>query len=139
MQWIVQKEEIQLTSMELGRGGWAVVKVAEFRDTQVAAKCFYRDKLRSKYYVQMFAREMEMASRLRHPNLVQFIGATSLVQGEPIILTELMMTSLRELLKVGPIDHPAIVSISLDVANIEGSSCQHSFHPTLASFCCSKQ
>ena len=115
MQWIVQKEEIQLTSMELGRGGWAVVKVAEFRGTQVAAKCFYRE-LRSKYYEQMFAREMEMASRLRHPNLVQFIGATSLVQGEPIILTELMMTSLRELLKAGPIDHPAIVSISLDVA-----------------------
>ena len=113
-QWIIKKEEICITSIELGRGGWAVVKVAEFRGTQVAAKCFYRE-LRSKYYEQMFAREMKMASRLRHPNLVQFIGATSLTEGEPIILTELMTTSLRELLKEGPLEHSAIVSISLDV------------------------
>ena len=114
MQWIIEKEEIQVSRHELGRGGWAVVKIAEFRGTKVAAKCFYRE-LSSKYYEQMFAREMKMASRLRHPNLVQFIGATSLVQGEPIILTELMTTSLREVLKAGPIEHPMIVSISLDV------------------------
>ena len=113
-QWIVEKEEIQVSRHELGRGGWAVVRIAEFRGTKVAAKCFYRE-LSSKYYEQMFAREMKMASRLRHPNLVQFIGATSLVQGEPIILTELMTTSLREVLKAGPIEHPMIVSISLDV------------------------
>lgn len=114
MQWIIQKEEIQVSQHELGRGGWAVVRIADFRGTKVAAKCFYRE-LSSKYYQQMFAREMKMASRLRHPNLVQFIGATSLVQGEPIIITELMTTSLREVLKVGPIDHPMTVSISLDV------------------------
>ena len=33
-----------------------------------------------------------MAARIRHPNLVQFIGAT--LDREPIILTELMSTSL---------------------------------------------
>jgi hypothetical protein len=113
-QWIVKKEEIQISRHELGRGGWAVVKIAEFRGTKVAAKCFYRE-LSSKYYEQMFAREMKMASRLRHPNLVQFIGATSLVEGEPIILTELMTTSLREVLKAGPIEQSMIISISLDV------------------------
>lgn len=113
-QWIVKKEEIQVSRHELGRGGWAVVKIAEFRGTKVAAKCFYRE-LSSKYYEQMFSREMKMASRLRHPHLVQFIGATSLVEGGPIILTELMTTSLREVLKVGPIEQPMIVSISLDV------------------------
>ena len=114
MQWIIQKLEIHISSVELGRGGWAVVKVAEFRGTKVAAKCFYRE-LRSRYYQQMFAREMKMASQLRHPNLVQFIGATSLAEGEPIILTELMTTSLRDVLKAGPIDHRIILSISLDV------------------------
>ena len=114
MHWIIQKEEIHVSSTELGRGGWAEVKVAEFRGTQVAAKCFYRE-LSSKYYEQMFFREMKMASQLRHPNLVQFIGATSLAQGQPIILTELMTTSLRELLKAGPIEYSTVVSISLDV------------------------
>lgn len=113
-EWIIDKGEIQISSRELGRGGWAVVRVAQFRGTKVAAKCFYRE-LSSNYYQQMFAREMKMASRLRHPNLVQFIGATSLTQGEPIILTELMATSLREVLKASPIDYSLIVSISLDV------------------------
>ena len=55
-----------------------------------------------------------MAARLRHPNLVQFIGAS--LEGEPIILTELMTTSLREELEKGPIEHAHITSISLDMA-----------------------
>ena len=55
-----------------------------------------------------------MAARLRHPNLVQFIGAS--LEGEPIILTELMTTSLRAELEKGPIEHAHITSISLDVA-----------------------
>ena len=32
-QWVVQREEIQFTNEELGRGGWGVVKVANFRGT----------------------------------------------------------------------------------------------------------
>ena len=126
MQWIIQKEEIHVSSTELGRGGWAKVKVAEFRGTQVAAKCFYRE-LSSKYYEKMFVREMKMASQLRHPNLVQFIGATSLAQGQPIILTELMTTSLRELLKAGPVEYPTVVSISLDI--VRALNYLHLMHP----------
>ena len=32
--WVVNREEIQLTDQELGRGGWAVVRVAKFRGFQ---------------------------------------------------------------------------------------------------------
>ena len=112
--WLVQRREIELTEEEMGRGGWAVVKVANFRGTRVAAKCFYQQILVSRYNRQLFNREMNMASRLRHPNLVQFIGAS--LEGEPVILTELMTTSLRAELEKGPIHHTHIVSISLDVA-----------------------
>ena len=49
--------------------------LAKFRGTQVAAKHYNRD-LRSDYYQKMFTHEMTMAARLRHPNLVQFIGAS---------------------------------------------------------------
>ena len=68
----------------------------------------------SRYNRQLFNREMNMAARLRHPNLVQFIGAS--LEGEPIILTELMTTSLRAVLERGPIVHAHITSISMDVA-----------------------
>ena len=112
--WLVQLREIELTEEEMGRGGWAVVKVANFRGTRVAAKCFYQQILVSHYNRQLFNREMNMAARLRHPNLVQFIGAS--LEGEPVILTELMTTSLRAELEKGPIHHTHIISISLDVA-----------------------
>ena len=111
--WVVGREEIQLTEEELGRGGWAVVKVATFRGTRVAAKCLF-DEIVSDYNRGLFIREMIMAARVRHPNLLQFIGAT--IRGKMIVLTELMPTSLRATLKNGAIPQKQITSISLDVA-----------------------
>ena len=111
--WVVGREEIQLTEEELGRGGWAVVKVATFRGTRVAAKCLF-DEIISDYNRGLFIREMIMAARVRHPNLLQFIGAT--IRGKMIVLTELMPTSLRATLKNGAIPQQQIISISLDVA-----------------------
>ena len=96
--WVLQRREIEITEEEVGRGGWAVVKVAHFRGTRVAAKCFYQQILVSQYNRQLFNREMHMAAHVRHPNLVQFIGAS--LEGEPIILTEIMTTSLRAVLEV---------------------------------------
>ena len=112
-EWVVERNEIELTNEELGRGGWGTVMVANFRGTRVAAKCFYQE-LSSDYYQGMFIREMTMAARLCHPNLVQFIGAS--VEGNVIILTELMTTSLRKELEKGPMNQKQITSISLDVA-----------------------
>ncbi len=39
--WAVVRNEIEMTDDELGRGGWAVVKVASFRGIRVAAKCLH--------------------------------------------------------------------------------------------------
>ena len=111
--WMVERGEIQLTQRELGRGGWAAVKVAEFRGLQVAAKCLHAIII-SDYNRQLFVREMSIAAKLRHPNLVQFIGAT--LEGEPVILTELMASSLRAVLERGPLEPAHITSIARDVA-----------------------
>ena len=117
--WAVRREEIELQEgEELGRGGWAVVKVANFRGARVAAKCLYGE-IASNYNRELFVREMNFASRVRHPNLLQFIGAT--LRGELVILTELMPTNVRALIKERAIDDqvlcPAeVTSISLDVA-----------------------
>ena len=111
--WVVERDEIQMTGRELGRGGWATVKVAMFRGSQVAAKCLHTIII-NPYNHRLFTREMTMAARVRHPNLLQFIGAT--VEGELIILTELMTTSLRAVLERRPFNPPQITSISLDVA-----------------------
>ena len=122
--WVVNREEIQLTDQELGRGGWAVVRVAKFRGLRVAAKCLH-NLIVSDYNQQLFVREMSIAARVRHPNLVQFIGA--MMEGEPIILTELMSTSLRAVLERRPFNPPQITSISLDVAR--ALNYLHLMHP----------
>ena len=117
--WAVGMEEIELQEgEELGRGGWAVVRVAKFRGARVAAKCLH-GVIASSYNRELFVREMNFASRIRHPNLLQFIGAS--LQGEPVILSELMPTSVRTLMEERANDDhslsPAEVTcISLDVA-----------------------
>ena len=113
-QWVVERREIQLTGPELGRGGWATVSVAMFRGARVAAKCVHAEII-SHHNIQLFRREMDMASRIRHPNLLQFIGATNV--GEMVILTELMPTSLRrELWTEYHMSPKLTISIGLDVA-----------------------
>ena len=113
-QWVVERREIQMTGPELGRGGWATVTVATFRGARVAAKCVH-DEIISDHNIQLFRREMDMASRIRHSNLLQFIGATNV--GEMVILTELMPTSLRrELRREHQFSPRLTISIGLDVA-----------------------
>ena len=111
--WRVERREIHLSQRELGRGGWAVVKVAEFRGLQVAAKCLHSIII-SEHNRQLFQREMNIAARLRHPHLVQFIGAT--LEGEPVILTELMSSSLRDVLGRGGLREAQITTIGRHVA-----------------------
>lgn len=111
--WSIERREVELSTEELGRGGWAVVRVAHFRGTRVAAKCFYQHILVSRYNWQLSHREMNMATCFRHPNLVQFIGAS--LEGEPLIVTKLMTMSLSSVLERGPIRHTQITSVSLDV------------------------
>ncbi|XP_041379310.1 dual specificity protein kinase shkE-like [Gigantopelta aegis] len=73
----------------------------------------------------VFTREMEIAARVRHPNLLQFIGATQV--GTPIILSELMPTSLRKELEAGPLPYHAVLAISQDIAC--GLNYLHLFKP----------
>ena len=63
---------------------------------------------------RLFEREMNIASRCRHPCLLQFIGATN-DEGSPLFVTELMESSLRALLEQRPLSHTDISVISLDI------------------------
>ena len=112
--WVIRREEIELTGPVLGVGGWATVTVAKFRGIQVAVKRIHNEII-SHHNLQLFQREMNMAARLRHPNLIQFIGAT--MEGEVMIVMELLATSLRSQLRREMYFQPLMVNaISLDVA-----------------------
>ena len=113
--WLVRSREINVLDEVLGGGGWGEVMVAEFRGVRVAAKRLYRE-LQYPYYHDVFMREMNVAAKLRHPNLVQFIGAS--MDEEMVILMELMPTSLRQHLTSNAPAIPSAafrISVSMDV------------------------
>ena len=111
--WVINKDEVILTREELGRGSYATVNVGTFRGLRVAVKSLHTIII-SDYNLALFSREMSIASRVRHPNLVQFIGATKV--GNPLILTELMSTSLYKELQKKELTRQQILSIAQDVA-----------------------
>ena len=61
----------------------------------------------------MFEREVDIASKCRHPCLLQFIGATADNQ-TPLLVTDLMDCSLRD--RRCSITAEDVTVISLDVA-----------------------
>ena len=114
--WEVGEGDMQLTGEVIGTGGWGAVRVAHLK---VAAKELH-SQLESDYYDQVFQREMVVAARVSHPNLLRFHGAK--LEGGMTILTELMPTSLRAEVNRGR-RHPEhrflrehILSIAMDVA-----------------------
>ena len=111
--WEVKENDLEVTDEQIGRGGWAVVKVAKLK---VAAKCLH-EQLVYDYHQRLFRREMDVASRVSHPNLLRFLGAR--LEGGMAILTEFMPTSLRAVINRRPRQHLSLqhlLSIGIDVA-----------------------
>ena len=112
--WVIPRDQIQLTDKCLGRGGWGSVLEGKYCDCAVAVKQMY-ELILSDHNRRLFEREMSIAARCRHPCLLQFIGATN-DEGSPLFVTELMESSLRALLEQRPLSSLEVSVISLDVA-----------------------
>ena len=112
--WVISRDEIQMTNKCLGRGGWGSVYEGVYCGCTVAVKQIH-DLILSPHNILLFEREMNIASKCRHPHLLQFIGATN-DEGNPLFVTELMEKSLRALLEQRQLAETEIRVISLDVA-----------------------
>ena len=123
--WVIPRNQIQLTTKSLGRGAWGEVVQGRFCGCVVAVKTIH-DLILSPHNRRLFEREMDIASRCRHPCLLQFIGATN-DDHTPLFLTEVMEISLRALLQEGFLSQTEITVIALDVAR--GLNYLHQKHP----------
>ena len=112
--WIISRNEVQVTDKSLGSGGWGTVYEGRYCGCAVAVKQIKED-FAPACSLKTFQREIDMASKCRHPCLLQFIGAT-IDGGFPLLVTELMETSLRRLLVERPLSIGEAFIISLDVA-----------------------
>ncbi|XP_019851989.1 PREDICTED: uncharacterized protein LOC100634190 [Amphimedon queenslandica] len=119
--WKVSCTDVTLSKKELGRGGWGVIWIGEFRGQSVAVKQMH-ELIKSDEYMELLHREINTMSQLRHPNLLQFIGAVlDHPSGNPMIITEVMDTSLRSAYERKEFTtnrhcRPVILSIMRDVA-----------------------
>ena len=113
-EWVIPRNEIQITEKCLGRGSWGSVYEGTYCGCTVAVKQIH-DLILSPHNIRLFEREMNIASKCRHPHLLQFIGATN-DEGNPLFVTELMEKSLRALLEQRQLSETEIAVISLDVA-----------------------
>lgn len=112
--WVISRDQILQTDKLLGEGGWGRVVEGKYCGCAVAVKQIHKLIL-SPHNRSLFEREMNIASKCRHPCLLQFIGATN-DEGSPLFVTELMETSLRALLEQRSLSTTEITVISLDVA-----------------------
>ena len=112
--WTIARDEIEITERVLGQGAWGWVKEGVLRGTSVAVKQMH-ELIISPHNQRLFEREMQIASRCRHPNLLQFIGATN-DNGVALLVTELMDIDLRSILKQRSLSHDEVVSIAIDVS-----------------------
>jgi len=134
-EWVFQPSEVEDTGPEIGRGAFGVVRVARWRSILVACKRLHAavtsDAHAHDVLEDMHA-EMEILSKLRHPNLVLFLGvcvdtspppragdtATPLTALPTMILTELMPCSLYDIVEVHHVrlTLPEVLDVALDVA-----------------------
>ena len=112
--WVISRDEILITDTCLGVGGWGTVLLGKFRGCKVAVKQIH-ELILSPHNRRLFEREMNIASRCRHPCLLQFIGATN-DEGTPLFVTELMESSLRTLLEQQLLPTSDICILSVDIA-----------------------
>ena len=90
--WKVSYNDIRLEK-EIGRGGYGAVYIGQLK---VAVKQLHRIIMSPKM-IELMNREIDIMSKLRHPNLLFFIAAVfDDPSGNPLIITELMDMSLRD-------------------------------------------
>ena len=114
--WVIYRHEV-VKNQKLGEGAWGIVFRGKFHGCDVAVKQMH-ESIMSDYNRRLFEREVAIASKCRHPCLLQFIGATA-DNKRPLLVTEIMECSLRTRLyndDKTPLSSTEICVISLDVA-----------------------
>jgi c-src tyrosine kinase len=82
--WVVKREDLKI-GQSVGKGEFGEVHSGQYQGRKVAIKSLKKDSAA----VQQFLQEASLMTRLRHPNLVQFIGIS--LEPKPIyIVTEFM-------------------------------------------------
>ncbi|KAK8645085.1 hypothetical protein V6N13_118938 [Hibiscus sabdariffa] len=128
-EWEIPWEDLQIGE-RIGIGSYGEVYKAEWNGTEVAVKKFLDQDFSGDALVQ-FKCEVEIMLRLRHPNVVLFMGAVTRPPHFSILTEYLPRGSLYKLLhRPSPqLDERRRMKMALDVA--KGMNYLHTSHPTI--------
>ena len=99
------------TVRKIGVGGWGAVFEGR---VSVAVKELH-DEITSPHNIERVQREMRLMAEVRHPNLVQFIGAV-FDRSPPLIVSELLDMNLRQAYQQNRLRPGDRLSIFMDIA-----------------------
>jgi serine/threonine-protein kinase len=105
---------------ELGRGGFAVVYLVEDRKARrhLAVKVLRRELLLSQVLVERFRREIRLASRLEHPNILPVLFSSEAADFAYYAMPRVRGKTLKEILKAtGRMGVVEAVALLRDVAS----------------------
>ncbi|CAI0475615.1 unnamed protein product [Linum tenue] len=111
----INPTELDLTnSVQITKGTF---RLASWRGIQVAVKMLGEEVLSDEDKVRAFRDELDLLQKLRHPNVVQFLGAVTQSSPMMIVTEYLPKGDLREYLKrKGPLKPAKAVRFALDIA-----------------------
>ncbi|GMH09904.1 hypothetical protein Nepgr_011745 [Nepenthes gracilis] len=116
----------------IGAGSFGTVHRAEYRDSEVAVKILMERDFHAEHFKE-FLREVAMMKRLRHPNIVLFMGAVTQPPNLSIVTEYLSRGSLYRLLhKPGTrekLDEKRRLNMAFDVA--KGMNYLHKRNPPI--------
>jgi len=82
----------------IAKGGFGIIYLVEIHSTLAAMKVLDASSAAEKEAVSEFEQELELLTRLRHPNILLYLGGST-SNNDFFFLTELMETDLFELIK----------------------------------------
>ncbi|KAK4261058.1 hypothetical protein QN277_004109 [Acacia crassicarpa] len=116
--WEVDPTELDFSHVvRIGKGSFGEILKAHWRGTPVAVKRILPSLSDDKLVVQDFRHEVNLLLKLRHPNVVQFLGAVTEKKPLMLITEYLRGGDLHQYLKEkGSISPSTAVSFALDIA-----------------------
>ncbi|XP_024389368.1 serine/threonine-protein kinase 12 [Physcomitrium patens] len=112
----------------VGKGAFGEIKIVKWRGTVVAAKTILSHLTSDQKIVKEFVDELALLSRLRHPNIMQFLGAVTKTQPFIIVTEYLPKGDLHDYLdRKGKLDALTAVKFALDIA--KGMNYLHEHKP----------
>ncbi|KAG0577472.1 hypothetical protein M758_5G151700 [Ceratodon purpureus] len=118
LDWEIDPNEIELETSELiGKGSFGEIRKTLWRGTPVAVKTIRPSLHNDRMVVKDFQHEVQLLVKVRHPNIVQFIGAVTRQKPLMLVTEYLAGGDLHELLqKKEALSPDRIVKYALDIA-----------------------